>query len=48
MLTKRETLFIVAIGVGLLIGKLIKKMSVGLVLGVLLAVMAIMIFSKKR
>lgn len=48
MLTKREGLFIAAIGVGLIVGKLIKRVSIGLVLGVLLAVMLIMIFSKKR
>jgi hypothetical protein len=47
-LTKRETFFIVALGVGLILGKLLKRVSVGLALGLLLAFMAIMIFSGKR
>lgn len=47
-MSKREVFFLVAVILGLIIGKLIKRMSVGLVFGVLLAMMALVIFSKKR
>lgn len=46
-LSKREWFFIIAIGVGILLGRLLKKMTVGLALGVLLAIMALMIVSNK-
>jgi hypothetical protein len=47
-LTKREWFFIIAIGVGLILGKLLKKMTVGLALGVLLVFMAFMVVSNKK
>lgn len=47
-LTKREWFFIVAIIVGLILGKLIKKMTVGLALGFLLVVMAFAVVSNKK
>ena len=47
-LTKREWFFIVAIIVGLILGKLIKKMTVGLALGFLLVIMAFAVVSNKK
>ena len=47
-LSKREWFFIIAIGVGLILGKLIKKVTLGMALGLLLTFMAIMIFSNKK
>jgi len=47
-LSKREVSFIVAIIAGLIIGKLIKRVTIGLALGVLLTFMTIMIFSKRK
>ncbi|WP_153825433.1 hypothetical protein [Niastella caeni] len=47
-LTKREWFFIIAIGVGLILGKLLKKVTLGLALGLLLTIMAIMIVSNKK
>lgn len=47
-LSKREWFFIIAIGVGLILGKLIKKVTLGMALGLLLAFMAVMIFSNKK
>ena len=47
-LSKREWFFIIAIGVGLILGRLLKKMTIGLALGLLLAFMAVMIVSNKR
>ena len=47
-LSKREWFFIIAIVVGLILGKLIKKVTLGMALGLLLTFMAIMIFSNKK
>ena len=47
-LSKREWFFIIAIGVGLILGRLLKKMTIGLALGLLLAFMAVIIVSNKR
>jgi len=47
-LSKREWFFIIAIGLGLILGKLIKRVTIGMALGLLLAFMAIMIFSNKK
>ena len=47
-LSKREWFFIIAIVLGLILGKLIKKVTIGLALGILLTFMAIMIFSNKK
>ncbi|WP_165760199.1 hypothetical protein [Niastella populi] len=47
-LSKREWFFIIAIGAGLILGRLLKKMTIGLALGLLLAFMAVMIVSNKR
>jgi hypothetical protein len=46
-LSKREWFFIIAIGIGIILGRLLKKMTVGLALGVLLAIMAVMIVSNR-
>ena len=47
-LSKREWFFIIAFGAGLILGRLLKKMTIGLALGLLLAFMAVMIVSNKR
>ena len=47
-LTKREWFFIIAIAVGLILGKLIKRVTVGLALGLLLTFMVVMIVSNKK
>ena len=47
-LSKREWFFIIAIGIGIILGRLLKKMTIGLALGVLLAIMAVMIVSNKK
>ena len=47
-LSKREWFFIIAIVVGLILGKLIKRITLGMALGLLLAFIAVMIFSNKK
>jgi hypothetical protein len=47
-LTKREWFFLIAIAVGLILGKLLKKVTLGLALGLLLTIMALMIVSNKK
>ena len=47
-LSKREWFFIIAIAVGLILGKLIKRVTVGLALGLLLTFMVVMIVSNKK
>lgn len=47
-LSKREWFFIIAIALGLILGKLLKRVTIGLALGLLLAFMAVMIFSNKK
>jgi heme/copper-type cytochrome/quinol oxidase subunit 4 len=47
-LTKREWFFLIAIAVGLILGKLLKRVTVGLALGLLLTIMAVMIVSNKK
>lgn len=47
-LSKREWFFIIAIAVGLILGKLIKRVTIGLALGILLVMMVVMIFSNKK
>jgi predicted membrane chloride channel (bestrophin family) len=47
-LTKREWFFLIAIAVGLILGKLLKRVTVGLALGLLLTFMAVMIVSNKK
>ena len=47
-LSKREVFFIVAIIVGLIIGKLIKRATIGLAFGFLLTLMVVMIFAGKK
>jgi len=47
-LTKREWFFIIAIALGLILGKLLKRVTIGLALGLLLTFMAIMIVSNKK
>ena len=47
-LSKREWFFIIAIAVGLILGKLLKKVTIGLALGLLLTFMVVMIVSNKK
>ena len=47
-LSKREWFFIIAIALGLILGKLLKRVTIGLALGLLLTFMAIMIVSNKK
>lgn len=47
-LSKREWFFIIAIVLGLILGKLIKKMTIGLALGFLLVIMAFAVVSNKK
>lgn len=47
-LSKREWFFIIAIAVGLILGKLIKRVTIGLALGLLLTFMVVMIVSNKK
>jgi len=47
-LTKREWFFIIAIAVGLILGKLLKRVTIGLALGLLLTFMVVMIVSNKK
>ena len=47
-LTKREWFFLIAIALGLILGKLLKRVTVGLALGILLTIMAVMIVSNKK
>jgi len=47
-LTKREWFFLVAIAVGLILGKLLKRVTIGLALGLLLTFMVVMIVSNKK
>jgi hypothetical protein len=43
-----EIAFVIAVGTGLIVGKLIKKMSVGIMIGVLLGLMFLMAFSSRK
>ena len=47
-LTKREWFFIIALAVGLILGKLLKRVTIGLALGLLLTFMVVMIVSNKK
>jgi len=47
-LTKREWFFIIAIALGLILGKLLKRVTIGLALGLLLTFMVLMIVSNKK
>ncbi|WP_158085315.1 hypothetical protein [Niastella vici] len=47
-LSKREWFFIIAIAVGLILGKLLKRVTIGLALGLLLTFMVVMIVSNKK